>query len=780
MSKRLVFLRLLLFISFVLLLFSLTGCSTYQTITGYFNTYYNAKKIFDEAVNDLQKASKRDIDSAYFVEYNASEQIIKKFDKVIEKCSKLIQFYPQSGLVDDALLLIGKSYAYCDEHESAIRKFQELLDNFPNSDLSLEAKLWYAKSEYLFYNEQLARQLIRQLVPQAQQEGKSDIAIEAYMLEGQILYLNGEYAPAAEAYSQALTYSGGDGYLLALSAYYLGKCNEQLQRFENAAQNYNKVLEYDPDQKLKFRASVNCGRMLVASKQFDQALETFSKLRDDAVKPEEQAEVELEIATTHIAIGDTAQAFNVFRHIDTTYKRTDATAKGYYRRGILYEKTYNDFQSAYRYYLSAKSEFPNSPITPLAKKKVNNLERYFQRHKNLTRYDSLLSLALQPDSLKDKLPGQDSLRAVDSTIVAQKTESIKKETDTLTHIARGIVDDATEKEESLDVKYADMAESREREVSDEPDTADEEEVEDTKEPELREEQRHRRIMDERRMRRDVQPDTMQSRRPQIRMPQFTPDTLRYLINQERLELASLQYMEMDLVDSAFYWYEKIVQDSIETSFKPHAMYALAEIYSSKGDTMKADSLYKTLLESYGETEFGKHIKKSLGLEVEKVEIDSGFVMYQNAQQLLLDGKTEQALQMFQLIPAMNPLSKSVPQALYAVGWIYENIFVNNDSAAAWYNRLISEYPNSVYAAEVQPKVAVKEKPESLNQYVKIKEIPLLSKQAVSDRTRTTATTPAGIRDERQPTRERGRGKDIEEEEEEEEPEKEEDWEEDDE
>src|SRR3989442_2548330 len=82
----------------------IVGCSTYQNVTGYFNTYYNAKKLFDEAVTEVESAPQRARDTVYFVGYSGNAGPDAKFDKVIEKCSKIIQFYDKSAWVDDAIL----------------------------------------------------------------------------------------------------------------------------------------------------------------------------------------------------------------------------------------------------------------------------------------------------------------------------------------------------------------------------------------------------------------------------------------------------------------------------------------------------------------------------------------------------------------------------------------------------------------------------------------------------------------------------------------------------
>src|SRR5712692_4945531 len=85
----------------------ITACSTYQNVTGYFNTYYNAKKLFDDAVTEVEGSPQRTRDTVYFVGDSSNPSSDAKFDKVIEKCSKIIQFYDKSSWIDDAILMIG-------------------------------------------------------------------------------------------------------------------------------------------------------------------------------------------------------------------------------------------------------------------------------------------------------------------------------------------------------------------------------------------------------------------------------------------------------------------------------------------------------------------------------------------------------------------------------------------------------------------------------------------------------------------------------------------------
>src|SRR5215831_7746838 len=153
----------------------LSGCSTYQNFTAYFNTYYNASHLFQEAVDEVERTPMKSLDTLYFNPYAAQAATSQKFDKVIEKCSHIIESYGQSKYADDAVLMIGKSFVYKGENESGVRKFQEFLQSFPTSDLRREAKLWNAKAEFFMKKEDVALKILEDLYDEARSEGDNEI-----------------------------------------------------------------------------------------------------------------------------------------------------------------------------------------------------------------------------------------------------------------------------------------------------------------------------------------------------------------------------------------------------------------------------------------------------------------------------------------------------------------------------------------------------------------------------------------------------------------------------
>ena len=91
-------------ISLIYFLLFLSGCGLWTDFKTYFNTYYNAKVIFEEAEENLILEK---TELFPFEEKPIPKNLSDSFNKVIEKTSSILQHSKESDLVDEALLMTG-------------------------------------------------------------------------------------------------------------------------------------------------------------------------------------------------------------------------------------------------------------------------------------------------------------------------------------------------------------------------------------------------------------------------------------------------------------------------------------------------------------------------------------------------------------------------------------------------------------------------------------------------------------------------------------------------
>ncbi len=709
------------------------GCSTYRNMTAYFNTYYNAGKLFDDAVTEVANTAQPARDSNYFAPPVVPATAITKFEKVIEKSSKLIQFYPESGLIRGAILMIGKSYAYQAEYDPAIRKFEELLKNFPEADERFEAKLWLARARYGEKNTDEALRLVKELFPEARAEGKDEIMQEALMLEAQIYVDRQEFDQAAATYAVAVEISGG-GDRRAWSQYQLGLAYEKTKSYAKAADAYLGVRDYRPSLSLGFRSRLKHGMMLSAVGLHKDAIASLEDLIDEQLRPEEFALADLEIANAYWALGDTAEANGLYTFVDTTYRRTDAAAKSLYRRGTIYESQFSDFQKASEYYARAKNEFPASEVTPLAQKKSENFTAYFQIKRNTRMYDSLLARMLTPDSVLARL---DSLaRAADTTkkrlpqsVAEVPAPGTPPDVDTSrAPDSGGIVPPPPNPQIQLPEQVTKRAPTPRRQAlagredmkSRRQHLNDIDEDEGEEQPTLAKNSLAK--GDSTGKKRSVAAAAPAPAKP------VTPDSMRSLVAKSNFELASLFFLQMGYPDSALYYYGRVLQENPSSSYAPKVLYSMAEVYRTKGDSAMVDTLYAKILRDHGASSYADQVRRGLGITVAPKPVDPSVLRFAHAESLLVDGKTVPALRALKQIAKAAP-SASSAKAMYTIGWVYENVVVDQDSASVWYRTLLASYPDSIYSKTAGPKIAVKDDPATLDKYVKIKKIDAVAKPA---------------------------------------------------
>jgi hypothetical protein len=92
------------------------------------------------------------------------------------------------------------------------------------------------------------------------------------------------------------------------------------------------------------------------------------------------------------------------------------------------------------------------------------------------------------------------------------------------------------------------------------------------------------------------------------------------------------------------------------------------------------------------------------METPRNETDSMEEVYLQAEKELTDGNYENALNLFGYIVGKNSDSRYTVKACYAMGWLYENIFMKPDSAIVYYTTITDNYSDTQFASAVQGKV----------------------------------------------------------------------------
>ena len=157
--------RLLFFFVAILL----CGCT-------YYNTFYNAKKIFKEGENAQKKAPPDRRSTVGKTQYEAA----------IKKASKVLTFHPKSKWADDALFLIGRAYFNMEDYVKARRKFEELLASFAKSKLVDDSRYFISMCHYHSGEEVQAATQLKAFL-ESEKMGKKRKA-EASFLTGEIYF----------------------------------------------------------------------------------------------------------------------------------------------------------------------------------------------------------------------------------------------------------------------------------------------------------------------------------------------------------------------------------------------------------------------------------------------------------------------------------------------------------------------------------------------------------------------------------------------------------------
>jgi outer membrane protein assembly factor BamD (BamD/ComL family) len=223
-----------------------------------FNTYYNAKKAFDDAEHQREERLKQGEDVS-----RATSAQKQDYDSAIKKAQKILDEYPGHSLTDDALFIQGKSYQRIASYRMSIRKLDLLFTNFPQTPY-LEESIFLQAVNYLMLGD----------------AGRSQDLLDR--LETQF--------PDSRFQSQALRSSGDNAYAL--------------ERWEDAVTAYQRFLERFPDAENWDDSSMRLAESLYELERYAEAVDVLERVIDESLMTDRVFRARLLQARSLVHLGE--------------------------------------------------------------------------------------------------------------------------------------------------------------------------------------------------------------------------------------------------------------------------------------------------------------------------------------------------------------------------------------------------------------------------------------------------------------------------------------------
>ena len=710
--------------SLFLILLGLSGCGIWTDFTTYFNTYYNAKTLFDQVEEeiikqrkdifafreDLQAASQyggqqtsqygvqpaipannqrstNQYDNQSNVNQFANQPNTNQFSnrpatpqlsgtlndnlkKVVEKCSRILQYEKHSSYFADALFITGKALYYQQEYARAQRKFTELA-GLGKTKYSSENKLWLAKTDLQLHDFDEGLKLINEVKTESLNERNEALFNDASITKISFLIFREENNAAIEECKDYLSKSKDDE-ISALVAYQMGKIYLLLDDTENAFQAFSSVAKYSPTVDVDFKSRFESAKLLKSLKRLDESEKAFNDLRYLGKFKNFLDQVLIEVGQIDVEKDRITPAIDIFRDVDTTYRQFPTSGIAEAKLGDIYRKKLGLYDSAYVYYSRASMSMAPREDKEEARVQAANLNKYFAFKEEESDIEKKIEYKKNPELfVRDSVDYEIAYR--------QYMDEVKKMGETQNSDPNVI------NQQKFDIGF------------------------------LQQQYNQQQIALFRNPKKGVIITPPQlialGRYKKPENVKLTADSLSSILAKSLYGLASLFYSELDRSDSAYFYFKKILNDYPDKPVKVQTMYALGTYYETHNDSVKADSIFKYIYDNFEKDPLRNAAAQKLGLVkkeentvITKKVDDPAEKFYDQAEQIYYDKKYVEAIDSFRTVYKRFPESPLAPKSIYYIGLIYEKDLKMYDSAATAYGMLIKEFAKSPLGGTVLAKV----------------------------------------------------------------------------
>ncbi len=662
-----------------------------ENFSTYFNKYFTSLEDYDDGMKEYKTLVianyNRRLDSIYTLPV-ISTSVKEKLNAVIAKCSKIIQYNKNTRFLDASVLLIGKSYYYLQDFFQSERKFNEFLSKLSMSKLSDEALLFLGKTKLRLKKIDEGLLILNNLV---EKSNDSDIKSEAsqelalYFISQNNLKNGIDFIRKSIELSKIKETRAENKFLLArlYTTYDLQKAGDE----------YISVYDITSDFDLKFYSKLNYAKVLDLSgkpKEAFKILEDLSHKYRDYIDLKQMAEIEL--ANSINLQGNFAEAREKYFYVIETYPSTKSSSEAYYRLGKHFEDTEKDFLKAYICYKKVNEQYPFNDYSDFCALRSRTFDKYFTliatindttrgeipvEIKELEIYKQKIDIEKGID--KEKLKGKDN----ENKIKNPKGGGFNSRFMPL--------DSVNEKTNDSLKQILEKEEIETRKEKDKDTNSSIKQGNDSLKLIL-EKQKQDSVLFIQQIKEDSLKNVSSKLKEQNKYNAY-------------LELSELFTYELNMTDSAEYYITKAINFSQDINNQTKANYFLAILYKNQNRVDEANLIYRKIIETNSNSIFANESRKILGVTVVELGQDESEKLYKEAEFSITTNLFREALKPLEFIIANFNSSPYYPQALFATGWIFENIIGNKDSMIYFYKKLNSEFPQSEYSQSISGKIA---------------------------------------------------------------------------
>jgi tetratricopeptide (TPR) repeat protein len=410
------------------------SCQQYGTFVTYFNTFYNMERLMDEAEDEFAFQEEKiriaprvfvpepkiEFDHGtrqgpppfcqeFIVNQTQRQPVAIKLDSIIIKGSKILAKRPRGEYVQGSLYLMAKTYFYKEEWLPSQVKCGELIDKFPDGELSPDAHLLLSKGlliQQKFYSGKI---MLSRTVDIAWQLKRYDILSEAFRLQAELALYQDDLEGALRPYKQTIVQSES-GEMQAKWQLDMAALLFRIRKFDRAVNEFRKVHSFSPDYLTKFEAYIYESSCLSRTGRFEEAEEILEDLSNDGKWEEwtdyiyaqklQNERMKRNYAVANEEEVDDEKILDMEFYADSLYVNNPALAAYYFEKGMDYYDA-SDYKEARSQF--AKARMAKMPATFDASKLFTLINEWDIKRRKIKQFQFKYSDGEYPDSVRSDI-----------------------------------------------------------------------------------------------------------------------------------------------------------------------------------------------------------------------------------------------------------------------------------------------------------------------------------------------------------------------------------------